>query len=510
MSDFREVNRYERLLLPPSVDELLPDDHPARMIDDVVENFDTRKIENKYSWLGRKAFHPKVMMKILFYGYTTGVRSSRKLAERCREDLAYMFLCCKEMPDFRTISDFRKDHLEELREYFKEIVVFGRQLGLGVSKAVFIDGTKIRANASAGKSKTEEKMDKMIREIDDAIEEAFKEAEEIDRLEDEKYGDSGGNKLPPHLRTKADRKRAIEEAKRSLKEKGLMKINLTDEDANMMKMRPGVIRPCYNCQAAVTEDGFIVARDCVTESNDSKQLEPMVEQAKEAVPEITQVVGDAGYGTYEALEYLKEQGLDGYVRDFNGDIRRLLKGDLENLRYHWLSFTYDKERKSFICAEGKELPFFRIKKYRGETHEIYKGAECLSCLVREQCTKRENREIVLNSRWPLVVEMLEKFRSEEGRELYKKRLNACESPFGNIKMNLGYIMFLLRGKRKVSGEYNLMCIGHDFGKIYRALKLKARETGKGFREIIREILGKFKQIKEGGGFFSSIFSAVPA
>ena len=510
MSDFREVNRYERLLLPPSIDEFISDNHPARMIDEVVENFDTREIENKYSWLGRKAFHPKVMIKLLFYGYTTGVRSSRKLAKRCEEDLAFMFLCCKETPDFRTINDFRKDHLEELKEYFKDIVLLGRQLGLGLSKAIFIDGTKIRANASAKKSKKEEKLDELIRELDDAIEEAFKEADEIDRLEDEKYGDSSGNELPPHLRKKADRKRALEEARRSLKEKGLMKINLTDEDANMMKISPGVIRPGYNCQAVVTEDDFIVAQDCVTDSNDSEQLEPMVEQAKEMIPKVTQVVGDAGYGTYDALEYLKKQGLDGYVRDFNGDIRRFLKGDLEKLRYHWLSFTYDKERKSFICPEGKELPFFGIKNYRGREHELYKGTECPSCLVREQCTKRENREVVLDSRWPLVVEMLEKFKSEEGRELYKKRMHACESPFGNIKMNLGYTRFLLRGKIKVQGEYGLMCVGHDFGKIYRALKLKARETGKGFRELIREIVGKFKQIKEAGGFFPGVFSAVSA
>jgi transposase len=140
-------------LLPPSIEDFVPEGHMARMIDEVVEGLSTRRIEEKYSHLGRKAYEPKMLIKILFYGYFTGDMSSRKLARRCEMDLAYLYLSGMERPDFRTISNFRKNNLEELKRYFRDIVVFCREAGLGRGTAVFIDGTKIKANAAAKKQR---------------------------------------------------------------------------------------------------------------------------------------------------------------------------------------------------------------------------------------------------------------------------------------------------------------------------------------------------------------------
>jgi transposase len=153
MSKFRGVNRNQLFLLPPSIEDFVPEGHMARLVDEVVESLCTHEIEEKYSHLGRKAYEPKMLIKILFYGYSTGDRSSRKLARKCEMDLAYLYLGGMERPDFRTISDFRKNNLEALKGYFRDIVLFCRGAGLGRGQAVFIDGTKIRANAAAKRTK---------------------------------------------------------------------------------------------------------------------------------------------------------------------------------------------------------------------------------------------------------------------------------------------------------------------------------------------------------------------
>jgi len=501
MSIFREGKRNEPFLLPHSIDDFVPDDHLARMIDEVVERLDVRKIERNFSPIGRRAYAPKMLLKVLIYGFATRERSSRKLAHRCETDLAYMFLCGMETPDFRTISDFRKKYLEEIKKYFRDITLLCLGMGLGRGKVVFIDGTKIHANASAKKSKKKEKLDQIIRELDQAIAGALREAEEADAAEDAQYGDSRGDELPPGLRKSSERRRRLEETKRRLEAEGWKKINLTDPDARLMQERHGVIRPAYNCQAAVTGDGLIVAQDCVMDAVDKGQLKPMVEAARELLPELTQVVADAGYGTYEALGYLKEQELDGYVRDFSGDIRRFLKGDPEKLRYHWLNFTYDAGRDCFICPEGKELTLYGQRRFRGWEHVTYKGTACAQCGVRGKCTKRKERKLALDLRWPLILEMLEKFKSKEGWELYKKRMGTVEPPFGNLKQNLGFTQFLLRGLKKVGGEYSLMCIGHNLGKLFGALRSQAERTGKGFRELLGEAVERMNgNLGEAGGF----------
>jgi len=488
MSKFRGVNRHQLFLLPPSIDDFVPEGHMARMIDEVVEGLSTHEIEEKYSHLGRKAYEPKMLIKILFYGYSTGDRSSRKLARKCEMDLAYLYLSGMERPDFRTISDFRKNNLEKLKGYFRDIVLFCRGAGLGRGRAVFIDGTKIRANAASKRTKKKEKLDELIRETDAEIERIFREAKDVDEAEDREYGERRGDELPPELQKASDRRRRLEEAKKRLEAEGLKKVNITDPEAQLMKERHGVIRPCYNGQCSVTEDGLIVAQDLVREANDKNQLKPMVEKSREIIGgNLEQVVADAGYGTYENLEYIKKAGLDGYVHDFAGEIRRILTGDKERNRYHRFNFVYEKEKDCYLCPEGKVLRFFKERHFRRQHLLIYKGQACGVCPVREKCTKEKYRTISNGERTGLVLEMLEKLRSEAGGKIYKKRMSTVEPVYGNIKENLGFRRFLLRGKGKASGEFALMCIGHNLGKLFRGIKAKAEEMGKGMKAILEEV-----------------------
>ena len=485
MSKFRETSRNEQFLLPLSINDFIPANHMARMIDELAERLDTKPIEDKYSRLGRKGYAPRMLIRLLFYGYSTGERSSRKIAGKCETDLAYMYLSGMDKPDFRTISDFRKNNIAELKSYFRDVVLFCHEAGLGRGAALFIDGTKIRANASAKKSVKKEKLDELINELDRSISDVFQEADDIDDIEDREFGDARGDELPPELRDPVERRKRLDEIKKKLDAEKAKKINLTDPDAKLMKERHGVIRPCYNCQVAVSEDGLILAQDAVCETNDTGQLESMTEAALKLFPEKNKVVADAGYGTYDNLEYLKKNGLDGYVYDFAGEIKGLLTGSTDK-RYHYLNFKYDGERDCYICPEGKELPFFHEKMFRGRPNRTYHCKDCGCCDVREDCTRIQSRKISVDCRVALIMEMLEKFRSVEGWALYKKRMWTVEPQFGNMKQNLGYRQFLMRGKEKAKGEFSLMCIGHNLGKMFRKLKREMERTGKGLKGLLEE------------------------
>lgn len=295
------------MLLPPSIDNFVSEDHFARVVDTIVEELDTKKIEQKYSEVGRKGYHPKDLIKVLFYGYSKGERSSRKLDEKCQSDLAYMYLTVMLKPDFRTISDFRKNNIQELKRYFKDIVLICFQLGMTKLGTISIDGAKIKANASVKKTKNKEQIEEEEKVLAEEIEKILKEAEEIDKKEDKEHGKNRGDEIPEELKNKELLKKRLQEAKKSLEEEGGKKINLTDKDAKFMKERHGVIRTNYNCQIAVTDEQIIVAQDVVTEENDMKQLKPMVEQTSSNLSSpVEKVRADANYGTYDNIEYLNE------------------------------------------------------------------------------------------------------------------------------------------------------------------------------------------------------------
>jgi transposase len=325
------------------------------------------------------------------------------------------------------------------------------------------------------------------------IERIFREADEVDEAEDREYGERRGDELPPELQKASERRRRLDEAKKRIEADGLKKINVTDHEAQLMQERHGVIRPCYNGQCAVTEDGLIVAQDLVCEANDKAQMQPMVTKSREILGEAqVQVVADAGYGTYENLDYLKQVGLKGYVHDFAGEIRRILRGTAEENRYHRFNFTYEKEKDRYLCPEGKELRLFKKRRFRRQHISVYKGRECSSCSVRESCTKMKYRSISQDERTGLVLEMLERLRNEDGQAFYKRRMCTVEPVYGNIKSNLGFRQFLLRGQKKVSGEFALMCIGHNLGKLFLTTKKKAECLGKGIKGLLGEVADRLK------------------
>ena len=440
------INKNQEFLFAKKPEDFLPDEHLAKAIYEVVEHLGLSEIESKYSNLGQNAYNPKMMTRLIFNGYSVGIRSSRKISKACQERLDFMYLSDGFKPSHDRISDFRKNNLEELKEIFKEIVIMGVNLGLAKigNISTSIDGSKVRANASAKLTKDEEGLQKLLDKTKKEIDKWFEEAERIDAEEDEKYGkENRGDELPEHLRSKESRKKAIEEAIKKLKEQKeqmkekikeekkrdptqrelteieATKINVTDHDAKFMKERSGVIKTNYNVQISVDEEEqFILANDVTGECNDAHQLVPMLMQTKGNIGKAPdKAKADNGYYTQleESRKLFPETDL--YIDDPK---RREENLDLEKIKEEYSEFQYEN---------------------------------------------------------------LKKLLTDEGKKEYKKRMHTAEPPIGDMKFNYGYRYFILRGLKKVKGEFNLMSIAHNIKKIWRFIIKKGIDLALALKDI---------------------------
>ena len=278
MEKFKPINNDQLFLLPPSVEDFVSENHLARVIKEVVETIDVRTIETRYSHLGQKSYHPHLLLKLLFYGYSIGIRSGRKIAAACESDTAFMYLANMYRPDFRTINDFRKDNIEFVQTAFVHIVQLCKGLGMCKAGLLIIDSTKLKANASADKSKTKEQYEQWLERIESDVKGMLQEAEQTDSDEDKQHGNNRGDELPDELRSKQKLKDKIQQALQSIK-KDKERINLTDNEAKFMKGN-GTIDIHYSCQTAVTEDGIIVNAYTTNQCSDRTQTVQVAAEAE--------------------------------------------------------------------------------------------------------------------------------------------------------------------------------------------------------------------------------------
>ena len=275
---FKEYRQNQIMLMPPSLDDKIPQDHLARYISKVVDQLNLKEIEDGYSDLGCHAYHPRMLLKVILYGYSIGIRSSRRMQKESREDLVFMWLAGMQEPDFRTISDFRKDRIKDIKQLFNQVLGICYELGMVQCGKISIDGTKIEANSSRNKIVFRKKLEKRKANYERKIDEILQEAEDIDAEEDRIYGDKDGYSLEREYTAEEIReamKRAREKAKLERhKEKELEKLALvnkqlermgedrnsfgtTDKDATLMLMKNDSLGVGYNVQMA-TENQVIV------------------------------------------------------------------------------------------------------------------------------------------------------------------------------------------------------------------------------------------------------------
>jgi len=462
--NLRPYNQDQMELFPPSVRSLIEDDHLCMVVNDVVKAMDLSCLYQKVSHEGNPAYHPAMMLKILFYAYAKGIFSSRNIAQAVKENIPFIFLSAWQKPDFRTISDFRKNNLAELGLLFAQTVQLCNQLGMVKLGHVAIDGTKIKANASDAKTYD-------IRRIEKEIQRWMDQAETIDAKEDALYGsDKTGDEIPEEIRDQGQRIEKLKALKKQLEESGNEKINKTDPDAVFMKTGNG-IKTSYNAQASTdTEHQVIVAADVTNEASDVEQLLPMVEQTEENTSgQIEQCSADAGYSSGENIKAMEKREIDAYIpdREYQAQQRGKTTDD-----FHKEHFIYNEDRDCYICPEGEPLPFSHFqKRKKKDPLRIYRGRNCLACHFFGVCTNNKNGRTI--SRHPYEKElrqMRQKLDSNTGKAIYAKRKYTVEPPFGHIKSIMGFTSFMLRGIDKVKGEFKLVSTAHNLRKIWLYLK----------------------------------------
>jgi len=468
---FKEYNQDQLFLLPPSLHEFLPTDHLAHVINEVVHELDLRELYDRYSDLGSSAYHPQMMLKVLFYGYAMGERSSRVIAHRLKSDVAYMYLSALQQPDFRTINRFRKDNIDLLHGFFVQIVRVCRVMGMVSVGRIAIDSTKLKANASYRRTKRAEDLDEEMEGVDQEIALILRECEEIDQREDEQMGEDWSiYEVIPELRDRQQRRGRLQRAREKLRVRGGREINLTDEESTTMLHRAYRAEPSYNGQVAVEEtNGVIVAADLSNNPADYEALVELVEQTEDNTGEKpAEVLGDSGYSSYENLQYLEERGITGYIPDQR--MESLRKGSSQHPEFHKSRFRYDQVEDQYICPMGRFLPYQGLLKRQGKPEiRIYRCADCPECGRKSECTRAVYRTISLDPREYLMRKMRTRLETPEGRKKYSKRKYIVEPVFGDMKFNRKMGGLLLRGKLKARGEFLIMCIAHNLRKIGKYL-----------------------------------------
>jgi len=449
--DYNQSNGY---LLPPYLEELIPADHVARVVNRVVDLLDIRELTSQEKTEGRPAYHPGMMLKVLIYAYSQKMPSSRVIARRCAEDVVFMWLSGMQKPDFRTISDFRKNNIKVLKKLFKQVVQICHRLGMVSLGLVAIDGTKVKAATSDYGAKTKDALKEALKAVEADIESYMAEGLSIDKAEDTLYGENRtGQELPQKVKRALEKREAIVAAIKEIQEikendktgKKEPKLNPLESEARFMKHNGGRIRLSYNCQAAVDEqECVIVATEITSEANDKKQMLPMLEKVEETVEKKPEkAVMDAGYYSKDNLEKAEKGETDCYVtsRKWEDEVQE--------------RSSREKGETKVVASSSADSP---LQKGVGVANgdRVIEGSET-----------RSNREPA-----DVVRRMEAKLQTEEGKKIYCQRKKIVEPVFGQIKLNLGVRRFRLRGLEKAGGEWTLVCLVHNIKKIYARIMAK--------------------------------------
>ena len=385
----RPLNREQTWLLPPSLDDLLPDDHPARFVAALVDGLDRTnwaemRIDIDGEPLGSPAYHPRGLLSVWLYGFTTGVRSSRKLEAACRDQIPYLWLTGCQYPDHNTLWRFYREHRGAMRVLLKRTVRTAVVMGLVDLAVQAVDGTKIMGNAAKDRTYDAAQLERLLERTEAAIADL------------EAQNEGGDDAPPPRLPQELARTQQLREKIRAATERleeqeGLKRINLTDEDARLMKSRRGIIAG-YNAQAMVSPldpaaakgTGLLItAAEVVNDPDDHAELIPMMEQAEGNTEkqQDTTTLGDAGYHSGANLQTCAVRGQQVVMPESQD---RALKRP-----YHKDHFFYDDATDTYICPQGQSLRFSGVKKRAGRLQNwVYRasGAVCRVCPAFGVCT----------------------------------------------------------------------------------------------------------------------------
>lgn len=447
---YRYGDRDQFGLFPQSIEDYVGQEDPVRAYDAFVENLDFAElgIEIDPNRVGNSEYDPKAMLKLLVYGYSYGIKSSRKLERASHHNVSFIWMMGGLKPDHKTIAEFRRKHKEALKRVLKQCVRLCIKLELIAGNVLFVDGTKIRANAGRGQSHDRAYYEKLLSEIDRRVEKLLEECEQIDQQEE---GLGSSVEMNPELAQAERLREKVGQALKAMEESGREQINLTDPDCALMHSVQGS-HASYNVQSVVDDKhGLIVHAEAVSDTSDVNQFAEQIRQAQEVLEKRCEVAcADAGYADTEELKKVDEQGIKVVVPSQRQALHEE-EGPFSKSRFH-----YDQEKDCYFCPEGKQLKHEWTHPANGKKYyQIVDAKLCHSCVHYGQCTSAKKGRKIIRLALEEVKEKLEA-QYEASKEIYARRKERAELPFGHIKRNLKTGGFMLRGKAGVGAETSLL------------------------------------------------------
>jgi len=450
-----------------SLDDLVEQGHPVRIIDKIIDSIISGNRERfekeRQTEAGRPKYHESILLKLYLYGYFNGISSSRKLEVETYRNKEVIWLLGNLTPDHWTISNYRKESGENIKYVTKKFREFLKDNGYIKLKTVAIDGSKVKAYTNKDML-TVEKIETKLKGIDKKIEEYLLRIagnDKRDELVDEIDGGDDNRSNKRYLDKIIELQKQVEELQRQkekLEKEGRKLISSSDPEARLMKSRDGKI-PAYNVQIAVdTENKMIADSEVSTNENDQELLPVMVNSIKEELGEVPEeAIADTGYDTPDKIEAIeKQEAISVYVSQ-----RKTVRDNEE------ITFEYIPERDEYICSEGKRLVLVqRNKIVKKSLANVYQGIECEGCKLRSRCTKSKKGRLIhryANQQWR--DEYKKKMLSQAGKAKTAQRKTIVEHPFGTIKYLMGKIPLLLRGLKKVTTEINIYTTVYNIKRL---------------------------------------------
>ena len=481
----------QTLLLPTNLRDIIPEDHICFLIEEVVNQLNFDDFDQKVNGPGNPSYHPRVNLKIILNGVCERITSTRKLEKQTMENVVFRYLSENLNPDFHTIAMFRKDNRDLIKKCFLQTIEIAKKLDMVNLNKLYLDGIKVKANASKSKTFTKEEIDFLSEFVD----KQFSETEKTDQEEDKKYGESNGEiKIPENLTHKRKLQEKVKEmlkdmgkakkqmdvAKEKISKESIDKINLTDMDSKMMKMKKGFhYEQAYNCQLLVEDRGEIIVGNYLSDSPaDVLETEPTMEKFKQdqkvSLKDV-ELFQDNGYSCSATAEYYEKEEAIAFIPD-NATTKELHGKTKEISKFSNDKFELDFEKNQAICPAGNIMEFYRTdfnKRNKKILANIYRTKKCKDCPFREECLPKGGtyREARIN---PQMRKIRLRFKTKEGLEKYNKRFHKGEIAQAHILHNLGYREFKCRNKKSCENEVNLFSASYNMIKIYKKWKENGR------------------------------------
>jgi len=501
---FKTYHQNQLSLIPPSYDDLVPKNHPVRIVNTIVDHLDISALEKSYKGGGTSSYHPRMLLKVVIYSYLRNIYSSRKIEQALQENVHFMWLSGQSKPDHNTINDFRGKRLKgKFKNIFNQVVGLLAEQGVLSLKELYVDGTKIEANANRytfvwGKSikTSKERIKKQLKELWSYVEKVYTEEQmlpnqpDFEEIDPEKVAQTIDT-INQALKDKEVDKKVKQKLNYAKKNwpKNLQKYNeqeailgkrnsysKTDPDATFMRMKDdhmqnGQLKPGYNLQAS-TNNQFITSYTLAQTTADTTTLKDHLNDHIESYGQTPETLtADAGYGSEENYTDLEEKNITAFVKYNYFHKEQRDKKHREN-PFQPDNLFYNPETDTYYCPMGQamnKIHTYESQTKNGFTQEIhrYQAQNCHGCPLRGSCHKAKGNRII--ERNHNLIRLKDKAKSlllsEEGVAHRKRRCWDVEAVFGNIKQNMGFKRFMLRGMEKVTTEIGLIAMAHNLKKF---------------------------------------------